>query len=470
MNSVHVLLAGYPTPQPDFAEHTITWSRVRPEETILDPIEHNPSIQCLVIGDHAETSPLALLKTVRKYHSSIPVILYTDQLSPAEIETAYDHAVSDVIPVRDTDQTEILATRIRRAVRGPASTPPESTTFDRDALEVVKAALDEAPHQLTILEPNGDIFYTNSSFISQPATHLTPQPDTTNYFDHCQTVSGPATDAVQTGVQDVLDGQRATFTIEYLDDEAGEPRWLLLNAEPIPVNGEMYAILTHTEVTRLKQRIDVLNRVLRHNMRNKLNIIDGYTHNLSEELSDEAAAAITRVHEATKAVLETSEKLRTVDAELGRSTQQPVDVVSLLEDAVRSITTEHHDVTITCSLPDEQRVYADTALQTAFEEVLENAIQHGDIPPADTEITVTLRYPDTAEDMIEILITDNGTGVSATEKGLVTGNRPITQLQHGQGLGLWFVKWLVDRFDGEFILENETDSGTKARIRLHKKY
>jgi signal transduction histidine kinase len=66
---------------------------------------------------------------------------------------------------------------------------------------------------------------------------------------------------------------------------------------------------------------------------------------------------------------------------------------------------------------------------------------------------------------VRIAVSDDGDGIPEAQWNLLTGDREITQLQHGDGLGLWLVKWVVDRHGGRLRLDEADDDGTT--ISLH---
>lgn len=67
------------------------------------------------------------------------------------------------------------------------------------------------------------------------------------------------------------------------------------------------------------------------------------------------------------------------------------------------------------------------------------------------------------EEMVEMSIGDDGPGIPETELASIrAGNE--TELQHGRGLGLWQLRWGVEKLNGDFSFE--TDNGTTIRIAL----
>jgi signal transduction histidine kinase len=51
-------------------------------------------------------------------------------------------------------------------------------------------------------------------------------------------------------------------------------------------------------------------------------------------------------------------------------------------------------------------------------------------------------------------VSDDGPGVPGLERELVADERRITQLDHGNGIGLRVVRWIVDAMGGDVRFED----------------
>jgi len=90
-------------------------------------------------------------------------------------------------------------------------------------------------------------------------------------------------------------------------------------------------------------------------------------------------------------------------------------------------------------------------------ELVENAVEHD---PA-SEVEVAASATDAG---IEVSVADDGDGIPEHQWDLLTGQREITQLQHGDGLGLWLVKWTTDRHGGRLRLDESGEDGTTVTL------
>jgi PAS domain S-box-containing protein len=226
---------------------------------------------------------------------------------------------------------------------------------------------------------------------------------------------------------------------------------------------EGYAIYTDiTDQKTRERRRRVLNRVLRHNMRNEMNVISGYAElidaDADAELIEAAARAIT---ETASDVADLSNKIREIERTLDRDDENryPVDLIALVDRAV-----EPHvdaDVDLVTDLPDRLTVKADDGLERAFEHLLDNAVEHND--RAVPSVRVDGRR---VGDWVEVEIRDDGPGIPETERAVLTGDREITQLDHGSGLGLWLANWIVTALGGEVQFDDNDPRGSVVTVRL----
>ncbi|RDZ95829.1 hypothetical protein DEQ92_21680 [Haloferax sp. Atlit-6N] len=68
-------------------------------------------------------------------------------------------------------------------------------------------------------------------------------------------------------------------------------------------------------------------------------------------------------------------------------------------------------------------------------------------------------------DVVELSVTDHGTGIPEHERTVVAGDVDITQLTHGSGLGLWVAKTVADTHGGSLSF-TETDDATTVTLSL----
>jgi len=210
-----------------------------------------------------------------------------------------------------------------------------------------------------------------------------------------------------------------------------------------------------------EQRLAVLNRVLRHNLRNDLNVASGYLDIVSERTDSEQMRDMLAVASRNvDGVLELGEKARSVERTLNADELgiEPVAVGAMLDDLIESLT-EDHGGTV------DNRVPADLAIETnpqllrsLFANLIENGLEHGETDP-EVIIEAVVNGPNGWFE-----IRDTGPGIPAHELSVIDEGEE-TDLEHGSGIGLWLVTWAGTALGGEIDFETGAD-GTTVTVTL----
>ncbi|MFB6219072.1 MAG: PAS domain S-box protein, partial [Halobacteriaceae archaeon] len=139
-----------------------------------------------------------------------------------------------------------------------------------------------------------------------------------------------------------------------------------------------------SERRRRERRLSVLDRVLRHNLRNDMNLVMGNAEMLEESVADpELAGMATTIRETASDLMAMSDDLRRVQSTIDRdddATPRP-DATDLVADTVERFRAEYPAADIEVSMPPELPVRASDRLCIALEQVVENAIVHNDDDP-----------------------------------------------------------------------------------------
>lgn len=215
---------------------------------------------------------------------------------------------------------------------------------------------------------------------------------------------------------------------------------------------------------RIAQRLSVLNRVLRHDVRNKTNIILGYVQQLEGDLAD--SEAVFAIEDAATTLTDIAERARRVRHIVEDESPRAVHLTPVVADLVAALRDDYPDARITAELADDVHARTYPAVRTALAELLANTMEHNPQPEADREARVTLRRLATPPgERVEIAIEDNGPGIPDREQLVVTDERE-TQLEHSRGMSLWLTRWIVDESGGEFTIDTAAVDGTRVTLRL----
>ena len=240
-----------------------------------------------------------------------------------------------------------------------------------------------------------------------------------------------------------------------IETKTGQRRRIETTGSKITHDGEPAVLINARDITerkRREQRLAVFNRLLRHNFRNRLDVIKGHAEQLVDRTDSEHAETV--LTEADRlATLGT--RARRIDQLMARDpTPTTVDVAAVIDDLLADLETD--GVAVETDIPATATLHTDaTTLRTALVSPLENAVRYA-------TSTVTVAVTQTAAGC-RIVISDDGPGIPAVElDSLAAGTE--TDLQHGRGLGLWQLKWAVDALNGDLAFE--TAAGTTVRITL----
>ena len=221
--------------------------------------------------------------------------------------------------------------------------------------------------------------------------------------------------------------------------------------------GSMIVLYDVTEERQREQQLAVLNRVLRHNLRNEMTVISGYGKMLESAVSDpqqsEQAGTIVA---AGDRLLSIAEKIAEFEAVQEReTTPELLQIADLVADVA------HDDATVEWTVtPPERRVQTDPVLLSMLlANLVENAIVHADSAAPTVEIAAF--EPPESEDEVAVEVRDTNTQIPEIElESLRAGDE--TPLQHGQGVGLWIVHWCMTKLQGR--LDVEYDGGNRLTV------
>ncbi len=217
---------------------------------------------------------------------------------------------------------------------------------------------------------------------------------------------------------------------------------------------------------RRQQERAVLSRVLRHNLSNKLNVIQGYAEVIEDVVDDEDVLPYAaKIQETSDKLVAQSEKARDIHDLLQEwpPEKHPIDVTDVIWETATGIESEHPEANLSTDMPDSAWVRIPDEFEMAIEELLRNAIEHADHETPNIEVRVSA--PDDEDSDVVIDVVDDGPGIPDHEVTVISTNEE-TPLSHSEGLGLWLVNWIVIAADGELSFERSDLGGSCVRLRI----
>jgi PAS domain S-box-containing protein len=225
--------------------------------------------------------------------------------------------------------------------------------------------------------------------------------------------------------------------------------------------GSVFVLRDVTQRENRKQRLEVLNRVLRHNLRNNATSIIGRAQLISEGDGGEESAE--EIIETTRNLVGVAESARDIESMMAATgTEQPVDVETVVQRVVTETESAYPAVELTTAVPAAiTAVTSERVLETVVGELVENAASHNEA--AEPYVVISA---ETGEDgSVVLAVSDNGPGIPDHERAVISAQAE-DQLQHGSGLGLWAVHWGVTQMGGQLTIEENTPRGTTVTVTI----
>jgi signal transduction histidine kinase len=236
----------------------------------------------------------------------------------------------------------------------------------------------------------------------------------------------------------------------------------LVGAAVVGVSAVAHVLIGVNDVRRIRarelaterERLSVVNRLVRHDLRTEAQRLIGLADRVTE------AGVAEEVRDSGRQLGEMHDKIKQLQQLIGDAGHvggQAVEVGPVVGAAAdrareRSPAAEIDVESEDCA------VVADGRLELVVEELVENAVEHGG-----NTVRIAARRRD---DRVDLRVEDDGPGIPESEWGVVAGDREVTQTEHASGLGLWLVRWLVDAYGGELVLEDSDLGGSAVVARL----
>ncbi|MFB6073981.1 MAG: PAS domain-containing protein [Haloarculaceae archaeon] len=237
-------------------------------------------------------------------------------------------------------------------------------------------------------------------------------------------------------------------------------------------NGENLIVGIGRDVTERyerQQQVRTFGRILRHNVRNKMTVIDCTVEYLRREAdgaidpADETVdSAFERVQSASRELEALAEKAYdATDLLLERSDRTTVQIGRIAAATVDEFQADYPEATVAFEGDREATVRAIPEIENALIELVDNAIRHADSDTPTARVSVEREC-----ESVVLLIADDGPGLPDHEANVITEEEEMSDVYHVSGMGLWLARWIVRRSGGTVTLVDRNRSGTTFRIEL----
>ncbi len=231
--------------------------------------------------------------------------------------------------------------------------------------------------------------------------------------------------------------------------KSGETRWIVVRPDRIIYRGKPAIAATFldiTEIYKMKEELErkneyliLLNRVLRHDIANALTFIRFALEEGDEYLRKRAIERVDYITNLIKNVRE---------LEFALEELRPIRVDEVVREVARS-----YNVDLKL---EKATILANSGLKIVVNNLIQNAVTHGG-----GKVRVEV-LRDGKECILRVK--DNGKGIPDEMKGKIFEEGFSTS--NGSGLGLYIVKKLIEIYNGEIRVYDNTPSGAIFEIRF----
>jgi signal transduction histidine kinase len=372
--------------------------------------------------------------------------------SPVTDNSEWDIGESEGVAVLIVDDSEFFADMIAREIS-------ERSQFETTACYDGEEALET-------LERRDDIECIVSDYRMQPLNGLDLLEEVRNTTENLPFILLTGQGSEEIAVKAISSGATDYVTKEMVVEDSEFS--LLLNRIERAVSNARAQLELERRKRRLKEQrdsLDILNEVLRHDIRNDIQLILAYIERLEYDLDDEQQLEYleTIQQSADSAIDLTTTAGDIADTLLENGSEvQAVAVTPVIEDEIEALrtTTIEAEVEVDGTLPDVS-VHANDMVEAVFRNLLKNAVHHNDNDVPEVTVSATVR-----DEVLRVEVTDNGPGVPQSVRETLFEAEVSGMESDGTGVGLHLVWTLVTKYGGDIWLEDNDSRGSTFVVEL----
>ncbi|WP_254280178.1 sensor histidine kinase [Haloarcula marina] len=249
----------------------------------------------------------------------------------------------------------------------------------------------------------------------------------------------------------------------------GELIWVRVHLNATTIDGEQCVLCEVTDITNYRtreRRLRLLSRIVRHNLRNKMTVLNGYADRIRRAVEDDTLETeIETILNIAEDVGGLSDSVRQIEqiAEPDATQRSPTNVQEVVSAAVEEARRAYPEAQLTVDAEADVWVVADEGIRYTIEHALENAIEHNDTDTPTVAVRVTA---DSDGPQGVIQIADNGQKIPDNEIEVLRGDVKSSSTYHGTGVGLWVMEWCVSSLGGELRFEENDPCGNVVHVSL----
>lgn len=211
-----------------------------------------------------------------------------------------------------------------------------------------------------------------------------------------------------------------------------------------------------------RETLALLTRLLSHDIRNDMSLIDGHAELLGDHVEDEGRSHLQvirdRVDETDQLLADANALVKSLDEDRDL---EAIDLSRVLDREVASIRENHPAVTVHATIPSGITVEADNLLRQLFSNLLQNAVLHNEAAALTIQVTAQ-----ESEETAVVTVSDDGRGIQLAVRDSCFELGEQGPESNGDGIGLYLVSRLADIYGGSVDVDESADGGARFRVTL----
>jgi len=269
-------------------------------------------------------------------------------------------------------------------------------------------------------------------------------------------------------VQAAADGNPQQFDWQ-IERANGDLQWISVTLNATTIGGRDFVIAEVSESTGYqdrKRRIQLLHRIIRHNLRNKINVVQGHAELLETVAEDDTTReSVEAILEATTDIQGISDSVTTLEeiGDPGATQRTLMNLPRVTRSVLDEMRTAYPAADIDIVVESDVRVVADPSVRYALAHAVENAIEHNDDEHSSVTVTVTA---DHGTDQGVVRVVDEATPIPDVEIDVLGDDFEPSSTQHGSGVGLPLMQACVSALGGDLSFAENDSCGNVISIAL----
>jgi PAS domain S-box-containing protein len=371
-----------------------------------------------------------------KQKSDIPFIIYTGQGSEKVAAVAFESGVDDYLrKERDSGHYQVLAKRITTAIEKRhaeiARRQAEAALIKSE--KIYRSLVEMAPDGIMTLDLKGYVRSANSAFFK--LTGFAEEEIVGKHFSKLQTVRLSLIPSYVKMFVKILRGKSSGPLDLVYRNRDGIERWGEAHASLVEVDEkEKLVIAIMRDVTDRKkqqEKLAVMSRLTRHDIRNKLSVITSslYLANMNLKDGDDIEESLDMIGDACDNIVKIVE-FATNYEKLGSDKKKGVNVSETFKSALNMFDLGDLQVEDDC---EGFIVQADSLLKSILYNLVDNTLRHGrDVSRIRLSVERGGR---------QIVYQDDGVGMPPEERGAFNG-----EIDEASTHGLALIKRIIESY------------------------